>query len=77
MNRLTTELSEVGDGLVLFDTSLAAFVDGVLTSLRRWTDEPVPMSATSTAMRITWAARAAIYGRRRKRERSLMAPFSV
>lgn len=59
INRPTTELSEVGDGvalieafshvvafrsgdgLVLFDTSLEAFAGGVLTSLRRWTDEPV------------------------------------
>lgn len=59
VNRPTTELSEVadgvalieafshvvtfrsGDGLVLFDTSLDMFADGVLKSLRRWTDEPV------------------------------------
>lgn len=59
INRPTTELSEVGDGialieafshvvtfrtgdgLVLFDTSLEAFADGVRKSLRRWTDEPV------------------------------------
>ena len=59
INRPTTELSEVGDGialveafshvvtfrtgdgLVLFDTSLEAFADGVKKSLRRWTDEPV------------------------------------
>jgi alkyl sulfatase BDS1-like metallo-beta-lactamase superfamily hydrolase len=59
VNRPTTELSEVadgvalieafshvitfrtGDGLVLFDTSLEAFAGGVLSSLRKWTQEPV------------------------------------
>ncbi len=59
VNRPTTELSEVaegialieafshvvtfrtGDGLVVFDTSLEAFAGGVLSSLRKWTDEPV------------------------------------
>tara|TARA_R110002110_G_scaffold70800_7_gene189555 strand:- start:10744 stop:12075 length:1332 start_codon:yes stop_codon:yes gene_type:complete len=30
-----------GDGLVLFDTSLEAFAGGVMSSLRKWTDEPV------------------------------------
>jgi alkyl sulfatase BDS1-like metallo-beta-lactamase superfamily hydrolase len=29
------------DGLVLFDTSLAAFAGGVMSSLRRWTPDPV------------------------------------
>jgi alkyl sulfatase BDS1-like metallo-beta-lactamase superfamily hydrolase len=59
INRITTELSEVaegiavieafshviafrtGDGLAIFDTSLAAFAGGILRSLRRWTEEPV------------------------------------
>lgn len=58
-NRVTTELSEVGDGLavvesfshvwalrqaeglVLFDTSAAAFGRACLDSLRRWSTEPV------------------------------------
>lgn len=30
-----------GDGLVVFDTSLEAFAGGVLTSLRKWSREPV------------------------------------
>ncbi|HUN51830.1 MAG TPA: alkyl sulfatase dimerization domain-containing protein [Candidatus Sulfotelmatobacter sp.] len=30
-----------GDGLVLFDTSLEAYANGVLTELRRWSKEPV------------------------------------
>ncbi len=59
VNRPTTELSELGngialieafshvvtfrtdDGLVLFDTSLAAFAGGVLTSLRKWSSDPI------------------------------------
>jgi alkyl sulfatase BDS1-like metallo-beta-lactamase superfamily hydrolase len=59
INRITTELSEVadgiavieafshvvafrtGDGLAIFDTSLEAFADGILKSLRAWSDEPV------------------------------------
>jgi alkyl sulfatase BDS1-like metallo-beta-lactamase superfamily hydrolase len=58
-NRVTTELSEVDDGiavieafshvvafrtdagLVLFDTSLELFAEGILKSLRGWTDAPV------------------------------------
>jgi glyoxylase-like metal-dependent hydrolase (beta-lactamase superfamily II) len=58
-NRVTTELSEVADGiavieafshvvvfrtdagLVLFDTSLEMFAEGILKSLRAWTDAPV------------------------------------
>jgi alkyl sulfatase BDS1-like metallo-beta-lactamase superfamily hydrolase len=30
-----------GDGLVLFDTSLESFGNGILTSLRRWSKEPI------------------------------------
>ncbi len=59
VNRVTTELSEVaegisvveafshvvtfktGDGLVLFDTSLESFADGILKNLRTWSDEPI------------------------------------
>jgi alkyl sulfatase BDS1-like metallo-beta-lactamase superfamily hydrolase len=58
-NRVTTELSEVADGiavieafshvvafrseagLVLFDTSLEVFAEGILKSLRGWTEDPV------------------------------------
>lgn len=45
-----------GDGLVLFDTSLEAFGQGVLKSLRGWTRSPSPISATPTAMPIMSAA---------------------
>ncbi len=59
VNRVTNELSELGDGLamiesfshvvifrteaglVLFDTSGALTADGVVASLRSWSDEPV------------------------------------
>jgi alkyl sulfatase BDS1-like metallo-beta-lactamase superfamily hydrolase len=59
INRMTTELSEVadgiavieafshvvafrsGDGLAIFDTSLAAFAGGILKSLRSWSGEPI------------------------------------